>query len=326
MMAAVALTATAVGFWFLFGRPGVHSGPVEQVRIGVPRSISPLLLYVAEEKGFFSRHGVAAELVRHEPGAVAVDNLVSGALDIMAASEFVFVSSVLKGNDLGTFATIGLGDNSELIARRDRGIRQPSDLRGKKIGVPKGTVVEFFLWTFLAFNGIADTEVQMVDLKWSELAEAVSGGSVDAAVAYPPFAPETKRSLGANEISWSVQHEQDFFYLLITKRSFVEKRPEAASRVLRALVDAERFVAREPQESRRILKDRLMLGPGDVGALWPPGRFRVLLPQSLLILMEDEARLVMRARGDCGPMPDFFSRIDLAPMKSVHPLGVGVIH
>lgn len=325
-MAIVALAATAVVSWFFFMRPGVYTGPVERVTIGVARSISPLLVYVAEKKGFFSKHGVEAELVNYEAGALAVDDLISGRLDIMTAAEFVFVAAILDGKDLRTFATIGTSNNSELIARKDRGIRQPSDLRGKRIGVAKGTAVEFFLRTFLAFNGIADSEVQTVDLKPSQLPDAVFSGSVDAAVTYPPFAPETKRPLGTNEISWPVQHEQEFFFLLITGSSFTEKRAEAAKRVLGALIDAEHFVAHHPDESRTIVMDRLMLGPEDIGHLWPSGRFQLMLPQNLLILMEDEARWIMRNRGASGKMPDFFSRIDLEPMESVKPIGVGVIH
>lgn len=41
-----------------------------------------------------------------------------------------------------------------LIGRKDRGIENVSDLRGKKIGILLGTSVEFYLGRFLILHGI----------------------------------------------------------------------------------------------------------------------------------------------------------------------------
>ena len=38
----------------------------------------------------------------------------------------------------------------EVVARRDRGIKNPEDLKGKIVGVPKTTIAEFFLNNFLS--------------------------------------------------------------------------------------------------------------------------------------------------------------------------------
>ncbi len=61
-------------------------------------------------------------------------------------------------------ATIDKGDFTYLVARKDRGIVNVSDLRGKRIGTTKGTIAEFHLGRFLALNGITLQDVTLVDV------------------------------------------------------------------------------------------------------------------------------------------------------------------
>ena len=190
----------------------------EQLRIGVfPDTISALT-YIAQEQGFFKRHGLDVSLEKFQTGAFAVNGLISDKVDVATASGFVLALRGFRSPDLQAVAAISSTDIVELVARRDRGITKPKDLRGKLIGVTKTTIAEFFLSTFLSFNGILPGEVRTVDLKPSDFVKALTEGKIDAAVCFPPW-DTVKRNLAQNGVSWPIQGGQDYYLLLINPGS-----------------------------------------------------------------------------------------------------------
>ncbi len=148
------ITAVIVGFvvifavlWFFLLKPGPPAR-VEKLRMGVYTGSISTLVYIAQQQGFFKRHGIDLTVENYQTGVQAMEDLLAGKIDAATASEFVLVLQGFKRQDLRTIGTISASDNCEVVARRDRGIRKPDDLRGKRVGVSKGTGAEFFLNVF----------------------------------------------------------------------------------------------------------------------------------------------------------------------------------
>jgi len=76
---------------------------------------------------------------------------------------------------IGTVATAWI---NEFVARRDQGIARVEDVKGKRIGVTRGSVGEFYLDTFLTSYGLSYEDVEIVDLKPSEIVEAINKGDI----------------------------------------------------------------------------------------------------------------------------------------------------
>ncbi len=131
-----------------------------------------------------------------QTGPTSVEDLLAGKVDVATAAGFVLAMNGFKNENLRAVGTISSSaDNVEIIARRDRGIRKPEDLKGKRVGINKGTINEFFLNTFLSFNGIFLREVQIVNLNPPEMVTALSEGKIDAASSFPPYTDAMKKNL-----------------------------------------------------------------------------------------------------------------------------------
>ena len=197
---------------------------VESLRVGVLPDPICALLYIAKQRGIFKRQGLELSLKNYQTGAYAMNDLLEGRLDMVTASEFVLALQGFKREDLRTIGSICASDTIEIIARRDRGIEKPEHLKGKRVGVSKGTNSEFFLNTFLSLNGIPPEEIQRVDLKPAEIAAALSEGKIDAPTLL--FGREAiKKQLGSNAVSWSAQSGRDYFELLITTHEWIKAGP-----------------------------------------------------------------------------------------------------
>ncbi|MBI4767585.1 MAG: ABC transporter substrate-binding protein [Deltaproteobacteria bacterium] len=91
---------------------------LETVRIGAARGALSGLVYIAEEKGFFKKHGINAVIETYEAGPMAVADLLTGAVDVATAAEFVMVRKSFDNNSLRTFAQTANTHPIELIGRK----------------------------------------------------------------------------------------------------------------------------------------------------------------------------------------------------------------
>jgi NitT/TauT family transport system substrate-binding protein len=300
---------------------------LEAVSINVPTLPRNSLLLVAQAKGYFREEGLEVTVLQHQFGKLALDALLDGKGDLAACAETPVVFAELQGRPLSVIASIGTSTkNSAVVARRDAGISRPRDLAGKRVGVSNGTSGAFFLDTFLLRHAVDRQQVILVDLRPDEMAEALAGGRVDAVATWNPTALELGLRFGAKVQSF---YEEDLYSetsMLVTRRGFATQRPEAARRVLRGLLKAEAFFRSRPEEARRVVATTLTVAPELLEPMLRQFEFRVRLDQSLLVLMEEEARWALRAGLVAGRNPpNFLETISADPLTAVKPEAVGYL-
>jgi NitT/TauT family transport system substrate-binding protein len=248
------------------------------------------IVYIAQEEGYFTANALEVEIKDYEAGKLAADALLAGEADICTSADFVMVSDSFEHDDLRILATVALAETNELVTRKDSGINQPSDLKGKKVGVTRKSVGEFFLGTFLMFNGLTVEDIEIRDLKPSEIVEAISTGEIDAGFTWEPNIYDIKNRLEEDAISWRGQSGQSFYFILLAKEKFIEENPETVERFLRALIQAQKFMEQNEAEAKDFLARRFGYEPSYVDYIWQRHEFVVTLPQSLVLVMEDQAR------------------------------------
>jgi ABC-type nitrate/sulfonate/bicarbonate transport system substrate-binding protein len=329
---AVLMSVAIVGIALLCiccqtGTGGTYTGPVEKITLGVVAIESSSLVYIAAARGMFKEHGLDVTLIDFPDGVKASDDLLKNRVDVAAVADFIFVTRSFKRNDLRIFGSIFRGDTFEIIARKDRGITEPAHLKGRRIGLTRGTVLDFFMETFLSRHGISSGSVRLVDMKPSEIPEAISSGAVDAVYAWEPYAGEIKKSLGPNAVIWPGQSDQSYQFVLMTKEEFIKERPIAVERLLKALLAAEKYCSEHAADAQNIIASRRGYDPALLQSVWKRSDFRVRLDQNLVILMEDQAKWAMRRRlTEKRDMPNYINLIHLQSLERIKPEAVRIIH
>jgi ABC-type nitrate/sulfonate/bicarbonate transport system substrate-binding protein len=307
-------------------RPYLLRPAPEKLRLGLPMTTKSLLLFVAGDRGIFEKHGLDVSIKEYEAGVLAAQGLLKGEVDIITAAEFVLVSNNLEGADLRAFASVSRTDDYELIARKNRGIRSVADLKGKKIAMVRGTPLEFFLHHFLTLHNIPSSSVSLVNLTPSETVDALTSGAADAMVGFSPYTYRVRQLLGSGAVSWPIQEGQYYYFLMISKPDFLKTRPLAAERFLAALLEAEQFVSEHRGEAQSILMKRLNLTEAYASSIWPQQAYEVRIDQHLLRLMEDEAKWLLRQKGERPDIPNYINYIDWRLLEKIKPDAVGLIH
>jgi NitT/TauT family transport system substrate-binding protein len=314
-----------IGF-LLFEKKYFQEPPLLSLRVGTVSAEHASLIFIAEQQGFFRDNGLTVVTTDYQLGADAFKALLRDEIDIAPAAEFIGVTNSFNRQD---FKIIGTMMESvrvfQLVGRKDHGIATLPDLKGKRIGVSKNTVDEFFLKLFLKSNNIETEDIIKIDGRASGFVEAVDSGIVDAVVILNPYAYTIKQKLGENAIVFPIQNNETMYRLLFAKSSFLELHPKATRRFMQALVHAEQFINNNPESLKKLLIEKYAYSEDYVNEALPLLRFRVVLDNSILRTMEHEAQWQIENNlTSVSTVPNYFDFIYRDALAAVKPEAVSI--
>lgn len=282
------------------------------------------LVHVAVVKGYFDDEGLDIQPVMHKFGKPSLQAVLDNKADFATVAETPVMFSILNGDKIFVIAEIASsGKNTAVVTRKDAGIADPSMLKGKSIGVSHGTTGDFFLDSLLTANGLTRASVKTVEVKPDDMLEALVSGRIDAACTWNYPLTLIQQELGDNAL---VFFDEDIYtetFNIAVKQDFLSKNPEAAKKLLRALVKAEKFARENPAEAQAIFSKFAGVDPTLVNLVWDSLRYEVVLDASLLIMLEDEARWAIHKKlTKQTVLPDFIKYIHVDSLKAVAPQAV----
>ena len=154
----------------------------KEIIIGCETSLLTAPVWVAENKGYFQEEGLNVKIKEFDSGKASFAAMLNNKdIDICTVAQTPIMFHSFNRNDFAIIATMAYSDNDvKVLVSQDKRIINPLDLTGKKVGITKGSTGQFFLYLFLTYNGVISSKVETIDLKPSELAQALVDGRVDA--------------------------------------------------------------------------------------------------------------------------------------------------
>lgn len=284
------------------------------------------LMWIAEEMGYFKSSGSDVDVREFSSGVTTSKALAAGELNLANSSEFAFVNNVMRNRDLRIVASISRTNSANLFGRKDRGIRSASDLVGRKIGVTRRGIGEFFLGEYLSIHGISIADVELVDLRPPAIVEGISDGTIDAAITWEPSVYLVQKALGENFMQLPDQDSYYYHFVVAGKRDWLSANQQDVQNVLTALIKAQAYASENPEGAQAIMAKRFDLDPIFVRDTWHKYILEVTLLQTLLSLMEQEAYwLIENKLIDVTSGPNFLEVIDARPLNAVSPNAVQLI-
>jgi NitT/TauT family transport system substrate-binding protein len=302
-----------------------YTGSVESLTIGLLPNELNALIYVADNQQYFSSNGLDVTIKNYSSILNAVNGAINGEVNITTASEFVIVENALTTKNIQTFATIDKVDQSVIIGLKDKGIINTQDLAGKKIGVFKGSVNEFYLGRFLELNNMNISQITLVDTS-SRVVDFLRNGTVDAVITGQPNI-NTLENLFGNEITvFPAQSEQSAYYNVLCANGWATAHPELIRRFLNSLFQAEQYVINNPNQAKTTIQNRLNYTAQYIADVWSDHRFSLSLDQSLILSMQDESRwLIQNNLTNAIAVPNFTNYVYVNGLESVKSAAVTII-
>jgi NitT/TauT family transport system substrate-binding protein len=320
------ILVVVLGSLFYLDSRKTYQGEQVSLTIGTPALETNALIYVAADRGYFERNGLKVTMKEYDSGGAAVPGLTRNEIDLAIASEFVLVNHLLRQREIGTFGSIGKFENMFLIARESRAIAKVIDLKNRTIGVPLGTIAEFYLGRYLTLHGLGPADVTILNVRPDYSIDALAVGDVDAVVTWRPHLDRIMDRYGGGVIVWPIQSSQLTHWLIIGCVDWTEARREKIDRFLRSISQAEKYTSLHPEETKAVVKKRLGYNDAYITKIWGDNQFSLSLEQSLVAAMEDEARWMIKNNLTSEKqVPDFLDYLYEDGLKTVKPEAVKII-
>jgi len=229
----------------------------EPLKVTLPTWTGYGPLFLAKEKGLFAKHGVNVELSIIEGLAERKQALAGGQVDGMATALDVQVSLAAAGIPMQIVWLLDDSYGGDGIIVKN-GIKEITDLKGKKIAFEHGSTSHLLLLTALQQAGLTDQDVEMVQMSAGDAGAAFVAGQVDAAVTWEPWLTKASNADGKVLIS-----TKDLPGIIVDtvgfKKDVIEKRPDDIKAFVAALAEAMEYWQEHEDESNQVMAKGLKI-------------------------------------------------------------------
>jgi NitT/TauT family transport system substrate-binding protein len=193
--AAIALVALAGA-----GAPGNASARCLETITILSGPLEPVALaFYADERGFFRKHGIEADVKVVEPGPGIAAAIASGTATFGPSDIGGFLNGKSRGAPLKLVAASGLyaplAPTAALVAAPGKRFASARGLVGKRVGVDRiGSIAHVALLKWLKQGGVRADEVTLSFYTFPEMIGPLAQGTIDAAVMPEPWLTQAKQA------------------------------------------------------------------------------------------------------------------------------------
>lgn len=248
-------------FFFLAFASGAGA---ENVKVGIPSlTVTMLPLAVARERGYFQQEGLNVELVLM-PAALNIKVLLSGEIGYASTVGSAVVAAV-RGIDVRVVMLFVDRPILDLVATPE--INSIAELKGRVIGISsRGGLHDVTVRRMLQQSGVDPAQATLLAVGGQgAMLAAVMSGRISAGLLNPPH-----NFLGYRDGLKNLGFAGAFIRIpstgLVTTRERLERSPDQARRMVRALARARAFARENKTQAVSILKRFLKLEDEDLVA------------------------------------------------------------
>jgi NitT/TauT family transport system substrate-binding protein len=228
-----------------------HSRPADKsppLRLGTYFWPGSFWIDLAWKKGWFEEAGVHIERVDVEGNYFnSLDQVAGGTLDAVGFTHFDLVRLSAAGHDLVGVLAIDYSDGAEALIARP-GIATLADLKGKRIGLRRGTYLEYLFVTVLEREGLDIADFVLVEVPTDQSAAHLATGQVDAVLAWEPYASQARQASGGAQLFSTADFPGLAYSTLALRKEFIDARPRDVQALVRVWRRATEYIRRHPDE------------------------------------------------------------------------------
>ncbi|WP_196427609.1 aliphatic sulfonate ABC transporter substrate-binding protein [Paenibacillus macerans] len=215
-------------------------------------------IVIGEEKGFFEEAGIKVNAVKFLSGPPEFQAMASGDIDIAYIGPGATFLAAQGQGKIITVDSLNTGD--AVLTRADSGIDSWADLKGKTVGVPKGTSGEMILNLGLKSASLKPEDVNIMNMDVAGAVSAFVSKKVDAVAIWSPYTAEIEKQVGKENIK-VLGNNETFFpdYVFpqswVVRPAFLEEHPDLVEKFLSAFSKANDYRIANLEEAVKLTSE-----------------------------------------------------------------------
>jgi NitT/TauT family transport system substrate-binding protein len=252
---------TALLGFAIIGASAAQAADATKVAVGAPPIGEVLAAYVAKDEGLFAKHGLDVDFLPTASNQTLVAAAVAGTHQFVSISPTVLLQALDSGIDLVAIANCGVTSkrtavNVGIAVRNGVEIKQPSDLKGKKIGLPGlGGTLDILLRQWLKQNQIDPKSITFIEVPIPNTADVLKSGSIDGIVAgQPSLGRAVDLSNGYIAFNFMKDLPENLPYTgFVSTRQWATANPEAVRKFQAAIAEGAAFAKTNPEKTQEYI-------------------------------------------------------------------------
>jgi sulfonate transport system substrate-binding protein len=235
------LLAVAASLITLTPQNAAIADDLKTIRIGwqPTTTVEAQIAHTLARTDILARNGLKAEMTMFSFGPAVNEALISGAIDVGFIGDMPSVSLAAAGAPTTVIARQSSFRGS-IIASTKSGIRTLAELKGKSLYGPTGSSI------YLAALAMLDqaklkpgTDVQVVNMGFAELADALKAGRIDALFVWDPWV----ENFASQGLAHVLASSTDLTMVVAMRDDYKAKNPDAVEKFLKAQKEALLYAA-----------------------------------------------------------------------------------
>jgi NitT/TauT family transport system substrate-binding protein len=212
-----------------------------------------------------SKYNLKVEERMFPKGPDIMPAIVAGEIDIAALASDGAISGRANGVPIYTVAGFAKG-GARIVAGTDAGIRNMTDMKGKKVGVTRGGAQELLLYAELEKVGLSwsdkpGKDVQIVFLAFADLNQALAAKQIDAMCQSKPQSSQAINKEFGIEIMkpYSTKMGEPIRLLVMTEKLYSEKK-DVAQRFMKCFVETTALFNKDTGLAEKYVREQMFKG------------------------------------------------------------------
>jgi ABC-type nitrate/sulfonate/bicarbonate transport system substrate-binding protein len=289
-----------------------------QTKMVIATGVDPAFsqFYVAKEAGIFAKNGLDVSINTGPSGSAMVPFLINDQINAAYGSD---LAGVINHNIDPKI--VAVADGTLLVKWESVISRNAADfneLKGKKIGIPKGTGAEIFWIGVMKKFNLTPSDYTVVDIEAPEMVAALERGDINAFAVWEPWPTRALTSIKGAKVladNEDIVQNRNFVYM---NRGWIERNQETAARFVRSLCEANDLINSDRPAAAKMVAKFLNMPLALATELMPKVEYDMFwTDRSLHTIKESENLLV--ARGKMKAPLDYADYVYTDLLKAVRP-------
>jgi NitT/TauT family transport system substrate-binding protein len=231
------------------------AGAQTLVKMTIATGVDPAFsqFYVAKEGGLFEKNGLDVTINTGPSGSAMVPFLVNNQVQAAYGSDLAGVINHQIDNNI-----VAVADGTYLVKWLSvvgRNVADLEGLKGKKVGVAKGTGGEIFWRRLLERKNLKESDFKMVDVEAPEMLAATERGDIDGFAVWEPWPTRTLMAVKGTKILQTAEGIYNNINFVYMNRGWIEQNRDTAVKFMRALIEANDLIEKDrPAAARMVAK------------------------------------------------------------------------
>ncbi len=270
------------------------TGAWAQTKMTIATGVDPAFsqFYVAQQAGFFTKNGLDVSINTGPSGSAMVPFLINDQINAAYGSDLAGVINHNIDPKIVAVADGTLLVKWESVVGRD--IPDLAGLKGKKIGIAKGTGAEIFWIGVMKKYGLTPSDYTVVDIEAPEMIAALERGDISAFAVWEPWPTRAVTSIKGAKIlvdGEGIVKNRNFIYM---NRGWIEKNRDTAERFIKSLCEANDLINTDRPAAAKMVAKFLSMPVSLATELMPKLEYDMFWTDASLVAIKDSEDLLIQ--------------------------------